>query len=234
MAYEGGRSMDVPKKNRPNSKAKIAARIAARKESGMSAQKFYVTTRLAEAAKSGKKLDRAALRKKFQSGDVARKGFAAPKKKMGGSGSSSTGSSSSSKSSSSNTPGMGGSRTLIAPVPGPKKFIGPKVSETTKPSAPPLYSKYGGSTKESKKADRAKKIADADAKYKSDQAKQKSDYDNRPDVKKYRAQQAKEKSDYYNSPQQKAYKSALAVADARRAKAMADNKAKQDAKKKKK
>jgi len=72
--------------NNPNSKEKIAARKAARKASGMSAQKFYVTTRLAEAAKSGKKLDRAALRKKFQSGDVARKGFAAPKKKTGGSG----------------------------------------------------------------------------------------------------------------------------------------------------
>ena len=69
--------------NNPNSKEKIAARKAARKASGMSAQKFYVTTRLAEAAKSGKKLDRATLRKKFQSGDVARKGFAAPKKKTG-------------------------------------------------------------------------------------------------------------------------------------------------------
>ena len=75
--------------NNPNSKEKIAARKAARKASGMSAQKFYVKTRMAEAAKSGKKLDRAALRKKFQSGDVGRKGFAAPKKKTGGSGSSS-------------------------------------------------------------------------------------------------------------------------------------------------
>ena len=69
--------------NNPNSAEKIAARKAARKASGMSAQKFYVTTRLAEAAKSGKTLDRAALRKKFQSGDVGRKGFAAPKKKTG-------------------------------------------------------------------------------------------------------------------------------------------------------
>ena len=77
--------------NNPNSKEKIAARKAARKASGMSAQKFYVTTRLAEAAKSGKKLDKATLRKKFQSGDVARKGFKAPKKK-----------------SATYTPGMGG------------------------------------------------------------------------------------------------------------------------------
>ncbi len=76
-------------KNRPNSKAKVAARRTARKESGMSAQKFYVKTRMAEAAKSGKTVDRAALRKKFQSGDVARKGFGAPKKSSGSSSSSS-------------------------------------------------------------------------------------------------------------------------------------------------
>ena len=81
-------------KNRPNSKDKVAARRTARKESGMSAQKFYVKTRMAEAAKSGKTLDRAALRKKFQSGEVTRKGFGAPKKKTGETGSSSTGSSS--------------------------------------------------------------------------------------------------------------------------------------------
>ena len=85
------------KPNRPNSKKKVAARQEARKASGMSAQKFYVKTRMAEAAKSGKTVDRAALRKKFQSGDVARKGFGAPKKKTGGTGSSSTGSSSKAK-----------------------------------------------------------------------------------------------------------------------------------------
>ena len=226
MDDKGGMSGYSKPKNKPNSKKKVKAREEARKASGMSAQKFYVTTRLAEAAKSGKKLDRAALRKKFQSGDVDRKGFGAPKKKMGGSGSSSTGSSStgsssSSKTSSSYTPGMGGSRTTIVtnknPYGGsaaPKKLYGPHVSETTKPSAEPLYKQFGGSTKESKKADRAKKVADRNAKYKSDQAKIKSDYD--------------------NSPQQKAYKALLAAGDAKRAKAMADNKAKQDAKKKKK
>ena len=72
------------------SKGKVAARRAARKESGMSAQKYYVQTRMAEAAKSGKTLDRAALRKKFQSGDVARKGFGAPPKRSSSSSSSSS------------------------------------------------------------------------------------------------------------------------------------------------
>jgi len=78
-------------KKRPNTKAKVAARRTARKASGMSAQKFYVTTRMAEAAKGGKTVDRAALRKKFQSGEVTRKGFAAPKKSTGGTGTGSTG-----------------------------------------------------------------------------------------------------------------------------------------------
>lgn len=72
------------KPNRPNSKAKIAARKEARKASGMSAQKFYVKTRMAEAAKGGKTVTAKDLRKKFQSGDVSRKGFGAPKKKTGG------------------------------------------------------------------------------------------------------------------------------------------------------
>ena len=98
MDDKGGMSGYSKPKNNPNSKEKIAARKAARKESGMSAQKFFVQTRMAEAAKRGKTLDRAALRKQFQSGDVARKGFGAPKKKMSGSGSSSTGSSSTSSS----------------------------------------------------------------------------------------------------------------------------------------
>ena len=83
MAYEGGRSMDVPKKNRPNTKTKIEARKSARKSSGMGAQKFFVKTRMGEMAKRGKTGDKAALRKKFQSGEVSRKGFGAPKKKTG-------------------------------------------------------------------------------------------------------------------------------------------------------
>lgn len=78
-------------KNRPNTKDKVTARKTARKESGMSAQKFYVKTRMAEAAKGGKTVNAKDLRKKFQSGDVARKGFGAPKKKTGKTG---TGSSS--------------------------------------------------------------------------------------------------------------------------------------------
>ena len=83
MDDKGGMSGYSKPKNKPNSKDKIAARKAAREASGMSAQKFYVKTRMAEAAKSGKTLNAKDLRKKFQSGGVARKGFGAPKKKTG-------------------------------------------------------------------------------------------------------------------------------------------------------
>ena len=76
--------------NKPNSKKKVKARQEARKafvasKPGMdkkeARKRFFVQTRMAEAAKSGKKLDRKALRQKFESGDVARKGFGAPKAK---------------------------------------------------------------------------------------------------------------------------------------------------------
>jgi len=56
-------------------------------------QRFYVQTRMSELKAAGKPVDaakRKELQKKFQSGDVARKGFAAPKKKTGGSSSSSS------------------------------------------------------------------------------------------------------------------------------------------------
>lgn len=49
-------------------------------------QRFYVQTRLAELKAAGKPVGpevRKALQKKFQSGDVSRKGFAPPKKKGG-------------------------------------------------------------------------------------------------------------------------------------------------------
>ncbi len=71
------------KPNNPNSKEKIAARRKARKESGLTDQKFFVKTRMEEMAKRGKVGDRKALRLKFQSGDVSRKGFNAPKNKTG-------------------------------------------------------------------------------------------------------------------------------------------------------
>ena len=61
-------------------------------------QRFYVQTRMAEMKAKGKTVTpemRKKLQQKFQSGDVARKGFAAPKKKTGGSSSSSSSSSSS-------------------------------------------------------------------------------------------------------------------------------------------
>ena len=91
MDDKGGMSGYSKPKNNPNSKKKIKARQDARKafvesKPGMdkkeARKRFFVQTRMAEAAKSGKKLDKKALRQKFESGDV-RKGFGAPKKKTG-------------------------------------------------------------------------------------------------------------------------------------------------------
>lgn len=56
-------------------------------------QRFYVQTRMSEMKAKGKTVTpemRKQLQQKFQSGDVSRRGFAAPKKKTGGSGSSSS------------------------------------------------------------------------------------------------------------------------------------------------
>jgi hypothetical protein len=67
----------------------------------MARQKFYVQTRISEMQAKGKTVTpemRKQLRQKFQSGDVARKGFAAPKKKTSGTSSSSSSTSSSSSS----------------------------------------------------------------------------------------------------------------------------------------
>ena len=128
-------------KNRPNSKVKVDARKAARKASGMSAQKFYVTTRMAEAAKGGKTVNAKDLRKKFQSGDVARKGFGAPKKKTGGtgtgsssSGSSSSGSSSSGSSSKVTGTGSSSRRSATQNMKGVKGYSLGKVTPSTKKS----------------------------------------------------------------------------------------------------
>ena len=60
---------------------------------GQARQRFYVQTRMDEMKAKGKTVTpemRKQLQQKFQSGDVARKGFAAPAKKTGGSGSSSS------------------------------------------------------------------------------------------------------------------------------------------------
>lgn len=76
-------------------KPKVAARVAARKQAvgamkkqgikaGEARKRFYVQTRAAELKAKGVTVDKAKrqeLRKKFESGDVARKGFKAPKKK---------------------------------------------------------------------------------------------------------------------------------------------------------
>ena len=101
------------------------ARIAGRKEavkagaakglSGKESRKrYYVRTRVAELEKAGKPVSaekRKQLREKFNSGNISRKGFAAPKKKTGGSGSSgsSSGSSGSSSGSSGSSSGSSGS-----------------------------------------------------------------------------------------------------------------------------
>ena len=57
-------------------------------------QRFFIQTRMAEMKAKGKTVTpemRKQLQQKFQSGNVSRKGFAAPKKKTGGSSSSSVG-----------------------------------------------------------------------------------------------------------------------------------------------
>ena len=91
------------------------ARIAGRKEavkagaakglSGKESRKrYYVRTRVAELEKAGKPVSaekRKQLRQKFNSGNISRKGFAAPKKKTGGSTPTSTPSSTSTPTSSS-------------------------------------------------------------------------------------------------------------------------------------
>ena len=79
-------------------KPAVAKRVAERKafvkdkvaSKGVSAkqarQRFYVQTRLAELKAAGKPVGpevRKRLQQKFQSGNVSRKGFAAPKKKTG-------------------------------------------------------------------------------------------------------------------------------------------------------
>ena len=85
-------------------KKTVQARVAARKEAvkagtakGLDAKearkRFYVETRVAELKKKGVTVDaakRKELREKFNSGDVSRKGFAAPKKTGEGTGASST------------------------------------------------------------------------------------------------------------------------------------------------
>ncbi len=63
-------------------------------------QRFFVQTRMSEMKAKGKTVTpemRKQLQQKFQSGDVARKGFAAPKKKTGGTSSSSSSSSTTTK-----------------------------------------------------------------------------------------------------------------------------------------
>ena len=92
-----GGSGSTKKKMKPGVAARNTARekfVSENKASkgtttGQARQRFYVQTRMAEMKAKGKTVTpemRKQLQKKFQSGDVARKGFAAPKKKTGGSG----------------------------------------------------------------------------------------------------------------------------------------------------
>ena len=64
---------------------KTAAKGITKKQAN---QRFFVQTRMSEMKAKGKTVTpemRKKLQQKFQSGDVARKGFAAPKKNTGGS-----------------------------------------------------------------------------------------------------------------------------------------------------
>ena len=78
-------------KRKVDRKAFVASRGSEKDKE--SRKRFYVKTRVAELEKTGKPVSaekRKQLRQKFNSGDVSRKGFAAPKKKTGGSSSSSS------------------------------------------------------------------------------------------------------------------------------------------------
>jgi hypothetical protein len=78
-------------KRKVDRKAFVASRGSEKDKE--SRKRFYVKTRVAELEKAGKPVSaekRKQLRQKFNSGDVSRKGFAAPKKKTGGSSSSSS------------------------------------------------------------------------------------------------------------------------------------------------
>ena len=83
------KDIDARKKARKESVAASGAKTPAEKK--LARQKFYVNTRMAELAAKGITGDRKALRQKFQSGDVKRAGFAAPKKKATSTATSTTG-----------------------------------------------------------------------------------------------------------------------------------------------
>ena len=103
MAYSmtDGGSGSAKKKMKPGVAARNTARekfVSEKKASkgittGQARQRFFVQTRMAEMKAKGKTVTpemRKQLQQKFQSGDVARKGFAAPKKKAVSSSSSSS------------------------------------------------------------------------------------------------------------------------------------------------
>ena len=98
------RNRDMIASRKENRKAFVAQKTAEKGITKKQAnQRFYVQTRIGEMKAKGKTVTpemRKQLQQKFQSGDVSRKGFAAPKKKV-----------SSSSSSSSNLPAISGTPT---------------------------------------------------------------------------------------------------------------------------
>ena len=87
------KNADMVSARKSNRKAFVAQKTAEKGITPAQArQRFFVQTRMSEMKAKGKTVApemRKQLQQKFQSGDVARKGFAAPKKKMSDSGSSS-------------------------------------------------------------------------------------------------------------------------------------------------
>ena len=89
MAAEGdakARKRDMIASRKENRKAFVAQKTAEKGITKKQAnQRFYVQTRMSEMKAKGKTVTpemRKQLQRKFQSGDVSRKGFAAPKKKV--------------------------------------------------------------------------------------------------------------------------------------------------------
>lgn len=83
------KNADMVSARKSNRKAFVAQKTAEKGITPAQArQRFYVQTRMAEMKAKGKTVTpemRKQLQKKFQSGDVSRRGFAAPKKKTGSS-----------------------------------------------------------------------------------------------------------------------------------------------------
>ena len=136
-----GGSGSAKKKMKPGVAARNTARekfVSEKKASkgittDQARQRFYVQTRMAEMKAKGKTVTpemRKKLQQKFQSGDVARKCFAAPKKKISNSGSSSV-------NATSNMKGISGYGSVVT------KKVAPKVAPRNATSNMKGISGYG-------------------------------------------------------------------------------------------